>query len=142
MLLNLIAIRPYIQRVPEWSGDSHKRTQLSHFKRPRLSPPYITMSKTSNIVAGTMASSGAPASSVQNEAAELEQLTDSLQERLVNSGEWDKLVRQLRKSLDKSEWEDDLRKYARGKRNLNMKPPQLNCDNNILLALIAFTRSS
>lgn len=52
--------------------------------------------------------SGAP-----SESAELEQLTQSLQERLVTSSEWARLMKHLRKSLDKSEWEDDLKSYAR-----------------------------
>lgn len=62
-------------------------------------------------------SSSAPApnaASGSNESAELEQLTQSLQERLVNSGEWSRLMKHLRKSLDKSEWENDLKVYARG----------------------------
>lgn len=49
-----------------------------------------------------------------SESAELEQLTQSLQERLVNSGEWARLMKHLRKSLEKSEWEDNLKSYARG----------------------------
>ncbi|KAK9899557.1 hypothetical protein P389DRAFT_207220 [Cystobasidium minutum MCA 4210] len=61
-------------------------------------------------------SSGTPAANAAtgtSESAELEQLTQSLQERLVNSGEWARLTKQLRKSLDKSDWEADLKSYAR-----------------------------
>lgn len=57
----------------------------------------------------------------KNESAELEQLTQSLQERLVNSGEWARLMKHLRKSLDQSEWEDDVKSYARGQFHLTWK---------------------
>lgn len=48
------------------------------------------------------------------ESAELQQLTLALRERLKSSGQWDELMRKLRKDLDKSDWEEDLRNHARG----------------------------
>jgi hypothetical protein len=50
----------------------------------------------------------------QNEAAEIAALVASLQARLVSSGEWSRLSKQLRRSLEGSEWDRDLKQYAQG----------------------------
>ena len=41
-------------------------------------------------------------------------LVSSLHTRLVSSGEWNKLLKHVRITLDGSQWEDDLREYTRG----------------------------
>lgn len=50
----------------------------------------------------------------QDEAAEIAALVASLQARLVSSGEWSRLSKQLRRSLEGSEWDRDLKQYAQG----------------------------
>ncbi|CAD6582547.1 MAG: hypothetical protein CYPHOPRED_002061 [Cyphobasidiales sp. Tagirdzhanova-0007] len=42
-------------------------------------------------------------------------LVSSLHTRLVSSGEWNKLLKHVRITLDGSQWEDDLREYTRDK---------------------------
>ena len=41
-------------------------------------------------------------------------LVSSLQTRLVSNGEWNKLLRHIRMSLEGSAWEEDMRVFARG----------------------------
>ena len=42
------------------------------------------------------------------------ELVASLQARLEASGEWERLLKTLRKGLQDSEWDSNLREYARG----------------------------
>ena len=50
----------------------------------------------------------------EQEAAEIAALVSSLHARLVSSGEWARLSKQLRRNLDGSEWDKELKDYARG----------------------------
>ncbi|KAF7845787.1 hypothetical protein BT93_L0672 [Corymbia citriodora subsp. variegata] len=48
------------------------------------------------------------------DAAEVATLVSSLHTRLVTSGEWNRLLKQLRRGLEGSQWDKDLQDYARG----------------------------
>ena len=61
---------------------------------------------------GASSSSSAPLSSDGDR--EVAELVASLQARLESSGEWQRLLKTLRKGLQDSEWDSNLREYARG----------------------------
>lgn len=53
----------------------------------------------------------------------LAQVIASLKDRLVQTGEWDRILAQLRSTLDDSQWSDDLRTHAR--RNCSNSTPSM-----------------
>ena len=60
------------------------------------------------------ASASASASAPADSDREVAELVASLQARLEASGEWPRLLKTLRKGLQDSEWDENLREYARG----------------------------
>lgn len=61
------------------------------------------------------ASASASASAPADSDREVAELVTSLQARLEASGEWPRLLKTLRKGLQDSEWDKNLREYARDK---------------------------
>lgn len=94
-----------------WAA-SYKRASES----VRIQPASITAPCSQTITSVLTSSRTMSTSQPQTtqEEAEITALVASLQARLVASGEWGRLQKQLRRSLDGSQWDKDLKDFARG----------------------------
>lgn len=116
---------PSLQQYPICSPGLHETTYAS----ANIIHDTVTSSETTQgrrcfaspaplrpVGASIMASASSSSSTITTklDSADTKALVEALQTRLVEKGEWNRLLKQLRTGLEDSGWESGLNEYARG----------------------------